>query len=75
MIEFAIFLVKLIMVLFLIDCVLFILKDFFPSCKTVFGIVAIIAGLFGLNKLRKHFKEKDEKEKEQIKEGETIQSL
>lgn len=49
--------------IFIIDCIFQMLKDFVPSNKTIFGVMAIVAGVIGLSRLKNYFNAKDAKEK------------
>ena len=49
--------------IFIIDCIFQMLKDFVPSNKTIFGAMAIVAGVIGLSRLKNYFSAKDAKEK------------
>lgn len=49
--------------IFIIDCIFQMLKDFVPSNKTIFGAMAIVAGVIGLSRLKNYFNAKDAKEK------------
>ena len=39
-------------------------RDFLPSDKTIFGLLAIIAGVIGLSKLKTHFGNQSKKNNE-----------
>lgn len=61
--DVCLFLSQIAICIFIIDCIFQMLKDFVPSGKTIFGIMAIIAGFIGLSHLKEYFNAKDAKEK------------
>ena len=61
--DVCLFLAQVAICIFIIDCIFRMLKDFIPSGKTIFGIMAIIAGFIGLSRLKDYLNAKDAKEK------------
>ena len=61
--DVCLFLAQVAICIFIIDCIFQMLKDFIPSGKTIFGIMAIIAGFIGLSRLKDYLNAKDAKEK------------
>ena len=61
--DVCLFLVQVAICIFIIDCIFQMLKDFVPSNKTIFGAMAIVAGVIGLSRLKNYFNAKDAKEK------------
>lgn len=59
----CLFLCQIAICIFIIDCISQMLKDFVPSNKTIFGAMAIAAGVIGLSRLKNYFNAKDAKEK------------
>ena len=59
----CLFLCQIAICIFIIDCIFQMLKDFVPSNKTIFGAMAIVAGVIGLSRLKNYFNAKDAKEK------------
>lgn len=59
----CLFLCQIAICIFIIDCIFQMLKDFVPSNKTIFGAMAIVAGVIGLSRLKNYFNSKDAKEK------------
>lgn len=66
--DVCLLLAQIAIAVFIIDCIFQMCKDFFPSMKTVFGILAAIAGIIGLSHWKKHLDEKRTKENEAEKE-------
>ena len=61
--DVCLFLSQIAICIFIIDCIFQMLKDFVPSNKTIFGIMAIVAGVIGLSRLKNYFNAKDAKKK------------
>lgn len=51
---------QLLLVIAIADLIFQLIKDFFPSIKTIFGILALIAGFIGIKGLKDYFNRKDE---------------
>ena len=64
MTDICIFLVQVAFCIFVIVCILQMFRDFLPSDKTIFGLLAIIAGVIGLSKLKTHFGNQSKKNNE-----------